>query len=464
MDTMSAEGRSLTVGRRVGIVAAALMLTLALLVQYAPSAYAQVSVSFPSGQESFVNQVDLPESVSIDVFVTDADGIRPLNTYFDPIVANPFTDPPGNRVDRVPFPSSFNAVTFTVPSATPIGQYRVLSCMDDFDVDTGTTEGCSGPFTFSQFQTYTVRGIEVDPGSGLAGSGATVTGTGFRVTEYFGDPTGCDPVAVTFNGISIGSVAIPDNEEGPFDDRSITLPFTVPDLAPGTYTITATQGEVDANCPLRSFTTTFTVTTTPVDPDPDPDPDTVLSLDPEEGTVESETEATGTGYLPGVPVVLRTGDGVLAIVAASDVSRGGSFTATFDIPVGTPGGQLEVEGCQRCDTRASVSATAIFDVLPRVFVDREVGRSGEVVIVTGDGFPADGTAQLRWSAGIGITTVTADTSGEFTQDVLLFRRDIVGPRELIAEVQDGSEVPPTATTDLLVVPRTLSPPDFISRG
>lgn len=336
------------------------------------------------------------------------------------------------------------AHTFTVPDLPP-GSYTITATQGGDDAELcaertfTTTFGIRPPEPDPQ--------IEVDPGSGPAGSTTTATVSGF------GESFECGPVTVTFDGEEVlEEMAV---STATFWEAGFTESFTVPDRSPGTYTVTATQ----TGCERLSASTSFTVVVA-FDP--------ILTVDPEEGTVESEVEVTGEDFEPAVPVVLRLGDALVAIVSSADVDSDGAFSVTFEVPEGTPGGTQDVIACQRCTSTDVLEATTEFLVLPRIFIDRQVARPGNVIEVTGDGFPTDEPATLSWDRGIGLETVQGDEEGEIRTLMLIFRRDIVGPRELIAEIVDEDleedEEPITATEELLVGPGTLSPPDFVRRG
>lgn len=296
--------------------------------------------------------------------------------------------------------------------------------------------------------TIRVATLEVVPSAGAPGSTATVDGAGFGLA--FDRAGGCDPVRLTFDGIEVGSA---EPQGGAFSED-----VTVPDLAPGTSTVVAEQRRSAPAC--NRATVTFTV----IDPDLEIDPS--LEVDPQEATIEEEIEATGADFEPALEVELRIGEIDLATVPAGDVDDG-TFAVPFELPEGVPGGEQEVVACQRCDADDEVAATATLRVLPRIFLDRDLAARGELVAVTGDGFPTEQPAVLSWSQGIGRQTVTADERGELRVSVLIFRRDLLGPRQLVVELSDEQpeedEEPLPLTEDLLVVPGTVSPPDFTGR-
>jgi len=78
--------------------------------------------------------------------------------------------------------------------------------------------------------------------------------------------------------------------------------------------------------------------------------------------------------------------------------------------------------------------------------------------VTGAGFHP-GPVTLAWSPGEGGATAIADAAGTFQIYVLVFPRDTVGPRQLVAS-QGGAIA---AVAPVLVVQGTAQPGDFVTR-
>jgi hypothetical protein len=80
-----------------------------------------------------------------------------------------------------------------------------------------------------------------------------------------------------------------------------------------------------------------------------------------------------------------------------------------------------------------------------------IARLGFVVIANGTGFPP-GAVTLSWLPGIGLTTATAAADGTFSTQVLVFPKDVIGPRTLVAH---GGDV--TATAPFLAVAGSVKP-------
>jgi hypothetical protein len=94
----------------------------------------------------------------------------------------------------------------------------------------------------------------------------------------------------------------------------------------------------------------------------------------------------------------------------------------------------------------------------RLLIDPLVGPLGRVVIATGTGFPAGAPIKLTWLPGITpkLPAIVADAKGGFQVQVLVFHRDVLGPRVLRAEPA-GSSCFPAVDARYLVVQNSGQP-------
>lgn len=95
---------------------------------------------------------------------------------------------------------------------------------------------------------------------------------------------------------------------------------------------------------------------------------------------------------------------------------------------------------------------------PVLLAQPPVAPLGFSTTVSGSGF-CPGTVTLSWSPGLGTVTAAVDAGGTFRATMILFPKDIVGPRLLIATGAGGVSV----QRPFLVVPSSLQPPDFVTR-
>jgi hypothetical protein len=99
---------------------------------------------------------------------------------------------------------------------------------------------------------------------------------------------------------------------------------------------------------------------------------------------------------------------------------------------------------------------------PSLTVTPKVAKPGQPVVARGKDYPPGETVRFTWNIGI-----TADRSGArvgrdgtFEVQVLVLRKDTLGPRVLRAEARDL----PRLRKPVLVVQRNLQPPDFAGRS
>ena len=82
--------------------------------------------------------------------------------------------------------------------------------------------------------------------------------------------------------------------------------------------------------------------------------------------------------------------------------------------------------------------------------------------MTGTGFPPGRAVVLTLDLMPGQVTATAAADGTFTVPFVIFPHTQYGKRQLHATVQ-GVPAPIVVSTDFLVVPGSLQPPDFAER-
>jgi len=179
---------------------------------------------------------------------------------------------------------------------------------------------------------------------------------------------------------------------------------------------------------------------------------TVATTCSPDGSATYRLAVTGSEFPPQVPVT------VTFTAAGGVVDPGGPRTQTT---TSDAGGAFTVQqravavGAARAFTvRASggVVATVSLAVpdcpagaaVP-LTLSPATGVPGTVVQVTGSGFDPGARLLLRWDRGLGEVTVTVAGDGTFQAALLIFRKDILGPRRLLVEPAGPAPTGPTTT-------------------
>ncbi|MDN5779269.1 MAG: hypothetical protein L0H96_20455 [Humibacillus sp.] len=121
------------------------------------------------------------------------------------------------------------------------------------------------------------------------------------------------------------------------------------------------------------------------------------------------------------------------------------------------------------DSDASNNSASVGLVVkqPVIRLLQPVAEPGSVVLAVGQDFPPGAAVTLAWDVGVNVRpatlTVAADGTIRATQ-ILIFRRDQLGPRNLVATATTEGLFAPVQDP-MMVAPRTVAPPaDFASRS
>ena len=118
-------------------------------------------------------------------------------------------------------------------------------------------------------------------------------------------------------------------------------------------------------------------------------------------------------------------------------------------------------------TAARTAVAPLRVLAPTVAVTPTIGPPGFVTEARGRNFPPGARVRLAWQPGVTATpdTVTVAADGTFRVQVLILRKDRLGPRDLTVTRISGPRFAAVGTTEaFLVVPRSLTPPDFTGRN
>ncbi|MCX4710309.1 HYR domain-containing protein [Streptomyces griseus] len=340
-------------------------------------------------------------------------------------------------------------------------------------------------------------------------------GTQVPGTDTIGPAAAADPdfqqqISITVNDVDVPVVTV--------DDRTARAPDD--DGARISYTATATDpqdGELPVTCapPSGSLfpvgTTTVTCTATDsagntgadtarfevLEPVVLPDPPTPPPPPPPASDLAVRADVSPDRTYVGRPALARftitnagpdTATGVVLgaswprTAEAKDRSLPALSRCTAARPCTIPaGGRVEVtqtatyRDAVTGDVRATVRGTLpdrrvannqdidrLRVLKPSLTVTPQVAKPGQPVLARGKDYPPGETVRFTWNIGI-----TADRSGvrvgrdgTFEVQVLVLRKDTLGPRVLRAEARDL----PRLRKPVLVVQRNLQPPDFAGRS
>jgi hypothetical protein len=241
---------------------------------------------------------------------------------------------------------SFAAASFTVPQAVA-GSHTV---------------GAAAGISYATASLTVVPKITVKVGSGVAGTTASVSGTGFA--------SGVTPTA-TFNGsaLTLGGPGDANTDTfGAFNDAT----FTIPSIAAGSYTLAVTAGTGDtANFSFTVVSATgytsissFTATQTS---------GTMSGLITVSGTGPNKNEALEV-YVDGIDT------GQTVNTGSNKAFGGNGGVATFGLPAGIINGTNLVSVI---DTTGMVDGTATLSLTGVLTASPTAGAPGTSVTVTG---------------------------------------------------------------------------------
>jgi hypothetical protein len=254
----------------------------------------------------------------------------------------------------------------------------------------------------------------------------------------------------------------------------------------GVYALTLTVSD-SVNPPVAA-TTTLTLSTTPVVKGPlslsaevAPTPgyvgggDVVVSYTVRNGSpsVMPSVRITTTfaGVLPAPKAVSPAG--CLASGAAcdlGDLQPGQSVEARITVGAGTAvdaavSATVTTTGPDT-DSADNTASVRVVIRQPSIEVTPRIGPQGFVTRAVGKDFPPGAVVRLSWSAGISPTPgeVVVSADGRVDAQVLVFHRDRVGERLLVAVPVSGPAFGEVRSAPFLVVPRTVQPYGFVTRG
>ncbi len=178
-----------------------------------------------------------------------------------------------------------------------------------------------------------------------------------------------------------------------------------------------------------------------------------ITLDPDEGPVDTEVTVTGTGFdeRSDFDYVEFDGDDIDIESGDDDTDSNGSFEFTF-IVIETDLGTYELE-VEDEDNNSDKAEFTIVAVLPAtITLEADTGSVGDAVSINGTGFQASQSISITFSKADGsdiVATASSDANGEFTAIFTVPVRSAgaykVKVSDGINEVESGFEISTSAS-------------------
>ena len=270
----------------------------------------------------------------------------------------------------------------------------------------------------------TALALSVSPSTAVAGQEITVEGSGFSTAE----------------DNQLATLMVGDKEQTILSNRrnvddynvltggGIVITFAVPDeVTDGSQTIQVTDDEG------RVGEVELTV------------PEPTIELDPASSRRATNVAVDGSGFPADSNIIVDFGDD--KGVASDRTDDTGNFTASFPIPSDAKiGGEVTVTASIEVGaTKYSVDATHTVPA-KEITVSPDVVSSGEMITITGTGFPRYSDVEVQFGDGNPKTTdASTDNIGDFTVSVVVPGMD---PGTHVIQVTAGDE----SNTWVLTVP------------
>lgn len=189
-----------------------------------------------------------------------------------------------------------------------------------------------------------------------------------------------------------------------------------------------------------------------------------ISIDPEEGTVDTEIEITGTDFAPNQDITIEfDGDEVDIEDGDDETDSNGEFVSWIYVPEATTGiKDIDV-------TVAGYTVTAEFTMEPMIFLSAQSGKVGDVTTISGSGFGRRQYITIYFNNNPFPQSIRTGTNGSF--DVSFEIPDLgLSQGTYYIEVEDEdfnsdsvpftlNVTPPTTTPPTTTPPTTTPPPD-----
>ncbi|MEE1790758.1 HYR domain-containing protein [Streptomyces sp. BE308] len=451
--------------------------------------------------------------IAVDVTTEDGDGLNGWG-YSSPTYQDPYHEPDqakriaaatnGRMLSGIPGDGVTDAIIEGFKNLPTSVGYRLDNCDPHLTVALdppirSLTSGETADFA----ETIDVA-ADAPQGTTLTCTVQFLLGTQVPGTDTIGPAAVPDPdfqqqISIDVNDVNAPVVTVDDRTVRAKDDDGVRISYTATatDAQDGTLPVTCTPASgslfpvgattvtcsaTDAAGNTATDTAEFEVLEAPVPPSSDIAVKADVSPDRTYVGRPARARFTVTNAGPDAATGVVIGATWPKPSEAKDRSLPGLNRCTAAEPCTIPaGGRIEVtqSGTYRAaitgDVRATVRGklpdrrtannkdTDRLRVLkPSLTVTPQVARPGQPVLARGKDYPPGETVRFTWNIGI-----TADRSGvrvgrdgTFEVQMLVLRKDTLGPRMLRADARDL----PRLRKPVLVVQRNLQPPDFAGRS
>lgn len=371
------------------------------------------------------------------------------------------TDQSGTTIDHENATSDSvgqTSFTFTVPSDASVGTFQVdvrasaPGYEPTFETSTFGVIGLGSSFDNStnfdnsssdSGSSSSDSGSSSSDGSSSSSSNNDFTSPTVKSTSPKDNDNNVDPstntVTVTFsekidkNTVDTGSLTLdPNVGSGPSIQKASvsgkTATFTINGLLPHVdYLATISSSIEDSNgnfldCPGSSgvdslcqwsFSTSGS------------SPSAAITIDPTSGAVGSILTVQGTGFIPNSQVTIKFDD-----ASGTDTTdNNGDFTFSFSVPPSISGDHTVSA------TQLSTTVSKTFKVIPSIALDPTSGPVGTSMTVTGAGFSASSTVNIKFdgnNVNTNPATVSPDTKGGFTATFTVPNSSSLGSKTVLA--------------------------------
>ncbi|GAH59961.1 unnamed protein product, partial [marine sediment metagenome] len=279
----------------------------------------------------------------------------------------------GTTVAYQTITSTTFSIYFDVPDDAEPGSFKVEV------VDWGVS-----PAQVVATDWFTVIGgvIGLDPDAGPVGTGVEISGDNFSDRE---------DITVEYDGDEIG---IESGDSRTDVGGEFTCIIIIPESTRGNHTIT-----------VEDESGIFAEAEFTVEPE--------ITITPTSGVGGDEVAVSGTGFRASRSVTITfDGDTVTTSPTSVRTDGRGSFSASFDIPIGTQG-IYEVEASD-----GTYEASADFALSGSFSISQTSGYVGTEITVSGTGFRASKSINTTFG-NIGVGTTTSNADGSFTDSFLV---------------------------------------------